>query len=163
MDITIDVGEYSLNIRAAGLIVHNGKFLVHRNINKEHYALIGGRIEAGEDSKSALKREIKEEIGIDVEILDPVAVIESFYIINGSKYHEVMFVHRAEFCDAELTESLESFKNVEGKEHLKYVWLDLDKLDDYFIKPGIIKEILKDGKFPVHKVWDEIGCVRKDL
>ena len=48
MDLTLDVGEYKLNIRAAVVIIHNGKILVHRNINSNHYALIGGRIEIGE-------------------------------------------------------------------------------------------------------------------
>ena len=43
MDITIDVDNYKLNVRAAGVMIHNGKILVHRNINSDHYALIGGR------------------------------------------------------------------------------------------------------------------------
>ena len=33
MDITLDVEDYKLNIRAAGVIIHNGKILAHRNIN----------------------------------------------------------------------------------------------------------------------------------
>lgn len=45
MDITIDVEDYKLNVRAAGVIIHNGKVLAHRNINSNHYALIGGRVE----------------------------------------------------------------------------------------------------------------------
>ena len=49
MDITIDVDDYKLNVRAAGVIIHNGKILVHRNINSDHYALIGGRVEIGEN------------------------------------------------------------------------------------------------------------------
>ena len=34
MDITIDVGEYKLNVRAAGVMIHNGKVLVHKNMKK---------------------------------------------------------------------------------------------------------------------------------
>ena len=36
MDLTIDVEDYKLNIRASAIIIHNGKFLVHRNINSDH-------------------------------------------------------------------------------------------------------------------------------
>lgn len=43
MDITIDVDDYKLNVRAAGVMIHNGKILVHKNANSDHYALIGGR------------------------------------------------------------------------------------------------------------------------
>lgn len=40
MDLTLDVEDYKLNVRAAGVIIHNGKILVHRNVNIDHYALI---------------------------------------------------------------------------------------------------------------------------
>lgn len=41
MDLTLDVEEYKLNIRAAGIIIHNHKILTHKNINKDHYCLPG--------------------------------------------------------------------------------------------------------------------------
>ena len=40
IDLTLDVEDYKLNVRAAGVIIHNGKILVHRNVNIDHYALI---------------------------------------------------------------------------------------------------------------------------
>ena len=63
MDITINVEDYKLNVRAAGIIIHNNKVLTHKNINENHYALIGGRVRIGEDSETTLKREIFEEMG----------------------------------------------------------------------------------------------------
>lgn len=63
-DLTLDVEDYKLNIRSAGIIIHNGQVLVHRNTNDNHYALVGGRVEIGEDSVSTLKREIQEEMGM---------------------------------------------------------------------------------------------------
>lgn len=60
MDITIEVDDYKLNVRAAGVIIHNGKILLHRNVNSDHYALIGGRVEIGENLADTVKREIKE-------------------------------------------------------------------------------------------------------
>ena len=38
MDLTVELGESVLNVRAAGVIIHNNKILVHRNMNKEHTA-----------------------------------------------------------------------------------------------------------------------------
>ena len=62
MDLSLMVGdEYKLNIRAAGMIIHNNKILLHRNKQEEHYCIIGGRIEIGEDSKTTVKREMEEE------------------------------------------------------------------------------------------------------
>jgi len=91
MDITIDVDNYKLNVRAAGIMIHNGKILVHRNINSDHYALIGGRVEIGESSADTVKREINEELGKNIEITGYISTIENFFEMKGSKYHEIMF------------------------------------------------------------------------
>lgn len=80
MDLTIDIEEYKLNIRVAGIIIHNNKVLLHKSINKEYYALVGGRVKIGEDSKSAVKRELEEELGKEVCIEDFLGVIENFFI-----------------------------------------------------------------------------------
>ena len=88
-DLTLDVEDYKLNIRAAGIIIHNGKVLVHRNTNSNHYALVGGRVEIGEDSVSTLKREIQEEMGKDIEIIGYISTIENFFEMEGFKYHEI--------------------------------------------------------------------------
>ena len=85
MDITINVEDYKLNVRAAGVIIHNGKILVHKNINSDHYALIGGRVEIGENSANTIKREIKEELGKDIEITGYISTIENFFKMKGFK------------------------------------------------------------------------------
>ena len=64
MDITIDVNDYKLNVRAACVIKHNNKILVHKNINSNYYCLIGGRVKIGEDSETTIKREVEEETGV---------------------------------------------------------------------------------------------------
>ena len=152
MDITIDVENYKLNVRAAGIIIHNNKLLVHRNINKNHYALIGGRIEIGENSEHAIKREIQEELGKEIEITGNFATIENFFEMDSHKYHEIMFVHKAEFVNEEDKKIETTIENIEGKDYLKYEWVDLDKIDEYPLRPQIIKEVIKNGKFPVHKI-----------
>ena len=63
MDLTLDVENQKLNIRSAGVIIHNGKVLVHSMKGKDHVCLPGGRVTIGEDSKHTLAREIEEELG----------------------------------------------------------------------------------------------------
>lgn len=152
MDLTIKVEDYKLNVRAAGIIIHNNKVLTHRNINSNHYTFIGGRVEIGEDSASTVKREIEEEVGKEVEIIEHGGVIENFFEMQGTKYHEMLFMHRAEFVDEEDQKIEYTLKNRESKDYLQYEWIDIDHLDEYPIKPAIIKEILKQGKFPVHMI-----------
>lgn len=155
MDLTVQVEDYKLNIRAAGIIIHNGKFLVHRNVNSDHYALIGGRVEIGEDSATTVIREIEEEMGKKAEIIGYVSTIENFFEMKGSKYHEIMFVHRVEFVDEEDKMIEHTLKNIEGKDYLQYEWLDIDKVDEYNVVPVAIKDVLKEKNWPVHRINDE--------
>ena len=156
MDITINVEDYKLNVRAAGVIIHNGKILAHKNINSDRYALIGGRVEIGESSANTIKREIKEELGKDVEIIGYISTIENFFEMKGSKYHEIMFVHKIEFANEEDKKIEYTMKNIEGKDYLQYEWLEMDKIDEYPLLPRAVKDILKENKFPIHKINNDL-------
>ena len=156
MDLTIDVEDYKLSVRAAGVIIHNNKILVHKNINSDHYSLIGGRVEIGEDSENTVKREIKEELGKEVEITRYVSTIENFFEMKGKKYHEILFIHKTEFANEEDKKIEYTLKNMEGKDYLQYEWLEMDKIEEYPLLPKTVKEVLKENKFPVHKINKEV-------
>ena len=158
MDLTLDVEDYKLNVRAAGVIIHNGKILVHRNVNIDHYALIGGRVEIGEDSASTVKREVEEETGKRVEIIGYVATIENFFEANNKKYHEITFVHKAEFVDEKDKKTLETIKNIEGDEekNIEYEWIDLNIIDKTPIRPEVLKKILTKKVYPTHEINNDL-------
>lgn len=156
MDLTLDVEDYKLNIRSAGLIIHNNKVLVHDNINTDYYCLPGGRIAIGENSEETIKRELKEELGKEVEVLEYVSTIENFFEMNNTKYHEIYFVHRLEFKDDEDKKIEYTLDNMEGKDYLKYKWLDINEIEEYKILPKCLKQVIKDAKFPVHCINDDL-------
>ena len=156
MDLTINVEDYKLNVRATVIIEHNGKILAHKNVRSNHYALIGGRVKIGEDSETTVKREMMEELGKKIEVTGYVATIENFFEMNGTKYHEILFVHKAEFVDEEDKKIEYSLKNIEGEDWLQYEWLDISKIDEYPLLPSSIKSVLKENKFPVHKITKDI-------
>ena len=156
MDLTIDVEDYKLNVRAAGVIIHNNKVLAHKNINSDHYALIGGRVAIGDDSEKTVKREIQEELGKEIEITGYVATVENFFEMKDAKYHEILFIHRAEFKNEEDKKIEYTLKNIEGKDYLQYEWLDLGKIEEYTLLPEAVKEVLKENKFPVHKINNDM-------
>ena len=152
MDLTIDIEDYKLNIRAACIIKHNNKVLLHKTDSRNHYCLIGGRVEIGENSENTIRREIKEELGKEIDIIGYVSTIENFFTFEGSKYHEYMFVYEAEFKDDKDKLIEDTLSNIEGKDYLKYYWLDLKDIANVDLKPKVIKDILKEGKYPVHKI-----------
>ena len=67
----------------AGLIVSDGKILVCQRTRHQTMPLKwefpGGKIEEGEQPRSALRRELEEELGIDATIGDEVARIHHEY------------------------------------------------------------------------------------
>lgn len=156
MDITIDIEDYKLNVRAAGVMIHNGKILTHKNGKTGHYALIGGRVKIGENSAETIKREIKEELGKEIEITGYIATIENFFEAKGSKYHEIVFIHKIEFVDEKDKQIEYTMENMENKDYLKYEWLELNKIDEYNLLPKITKNILKENIFPTHKINDDL-------
>lgn len=156
MDLSFDIEDYKLNIRSAVIIIHNNKILLHRDIRKNQHNIPGGRIELGEDSISAVKREIKEELGKDIVITGYAATIENFFIMDNRKYHEIMFIHLGEFKDESDKQIENTLKNVEGKDYLIYEWIDISKIDEYNLLPIVAKEIIKENKYPTYKLLNEI-------
>lgn len=155
MDLTLDVEDYKLNIRAAGAMIHNNKILVHRNLNKNHYCIPGGRVEIGENSEETVKREIQEELGKQIEITGYIATIENFFEMENKKYHEIYFLYKIEFINEEDKKINDNMHNVEGKEYLQYEWLDLDRIEEYNILPNCLKKVLKSKNFLVHIINDD--------
>lgn len=156
MDLSIDIEDYKLNIRAGGLIIHNNKILAHKNINKDHYCIPGGRIELGENSETTIKREIQEELGKDIDILKYLSTIENFFYMNEKKYHELYFLYRIEFKNEEDKKIEYTMHNMEGKDYLQYEWLDIDKIDEYNILPECLKDMLKKDNMPTHVINEKI-------
>ena len=156
MNLSIDIEDYKLNIRAGGLIIHNNKILAHKNINKDHYCIPGGRIELGENSETTIKREIQEELGKDIDILKYSSTIENFFYMNEKKYHELYFRYRVEFKNEEDKKIEYTMHNIEGKDYLQYEWLDIDKIDEYNILPECLKDMLKKDNMPTHVINEEI-------
>ena len=61
---------------------------------------LGGGIEFGEFSRDALVREIREELGAEIENAKLVGVLESMWDFDADdRGHEVVFVYDAEFRD----------------------------------------------------------------
>ena len=60
-----DGPSYPLSIK--GVLIHRGRVLLLLN-ERDEWDLPGGRPDAGEDHRTALVREVREETGLDVEV-----------------------------------------------------------------------------------------------
>ena len=67
-DICVPVGEGYVNVRVGAIIRKDGKLLMVTNDELHYCYSVGGRIQFGESAEEALRRELREETGYDLEI-----------------------------------------------------------------------------------------------
>lgn len=83
----------------------------------EHWDLPGGRLKRGDDIKKALKREIKEEIGIEkIKILEFLDASISKMRITIKDYGLMLFTY---LCSIEDTDTIKLIDN----EHTDFKWV----------------------------------------
>ena len=142
MDIRIIVDGVKLNVRSGIMIIKDNKLLLHKNQNKDNYCLPGGGVHFLESSEEAIIREIKEETGLDIRVEGCISTIENLFEKDGIKFHEIYFIYKGSFIDDVDTSKI--IDNIEGKP-LKYGFVDLDEIDEYYILPVVIKDIIKNN------------------
>jgi ADP-ribose pyrophosphatase YjhB (NUDIX family) len=89
--------------------------------------LLGGSIEFGERAEDTVRREIHEEIGVELAALSPLGVVEDVCDWGGRQHHEITFVFLATFAEAEMYER-EAFAVNEDVCDGPAVWVPLVRL-----------------------------------
>lgn len=71
----------------------------------------GGGVEAGEDLNAAIKRELKEELGVDVEVICKIGVVSDYYnLIHRHNINNYFLCKAVSFGDKHLTrDEIEDF------------------------------------------------------
>ena len=104
----------------AAIVINYGKILcVQRNENKysyisKKYEFPGGKIEEGESLETALLREIKEELSMDIDIQKKFLTVKHTY----PDFHLTMHSY---ICTS-------TNNDVSLLEHIDYQWLDKSQL-----------------------------------
>lgn len=142
MDLRFLIDGMKLNVRSGIIIIKDNKILLHKNANRDNYCLPGGGVQFLESSEEAIIREIKEETGLDIKVDKFVSTIENIFERDGIKFHEIYFIYRGSFIEDVDTSKI--IENIEGKP-LKYGFVDLDKLDDYYILPVVTTDIIRNN------------------
>jgi ADP-ribose pyrophosphatase YjhB (NUDIX family) len=80
-------------IRAAGgVVVRDGRILVVHRARYDDWSLPKGKLERGESWAEAAVREVREETGVDAELLGPIDQVEYWYFATERgervRYHK---------------------------------------------------------------------------
>ena len=92
------------------------------------YGLPGGRLNMGEAFNDGLKREAKEETGLDIEPLHPVYVGEWRPVIKGAP-HQIIAVFvkcRAVGGKVQLSDEHDSYEWIDPRQHSQFKMMEPD-------------------------------------
>jgi nucleoside triphosphatase len=122
------------------LIVNNqGQILLVKSYKwGDRYTVPGGHIELGERSQQAVKREIKEEVGLDVEPVKILMVQEAVFPRDYIKHEHYIFMDY-------LCRAASSDVRVDNKEIQEYLWVspgDALQLDLESFTRNLVNEYL---------------------
>ncbi len=141
-DISIMIGNHKFNFRVSTIFRNGSKILLHHGLKSDHYTLPGGRVKEGETTEQALKREMKEEMGYDIDILKPVSFMENMFNLESKNYHELLVTYEAKFRDDEAYKR-EKIVGIEEREDLEFIWKDISELDKLTFKPEILIDVIR--------------------
>ena len=156
MDVTFqtDVGRF--NYRVAGVLIHENRLLVMTDERSPYYYLPGGRVSMNEESTMAIKREIKEELDVEVEATQLRWIVENFFVEQQSQeqFHEIGMYYLLQLTEEDILKRGQEFiMNEGGYKKLSFLWLPLEKIKHLNIYPLFLKErIMNLPQVPEHLV-----------
>ena len=125
------IDHKNIRVLALAMINHQGKFLACAGFdelkNRRHYRLLGGGVEFGETSVQALRRELKEELGLSINIVKLLGVEENRFIFNGRPGHEIIFLYQVKLRSQRAYRQ-NDFPILDSKGAYRAEWIDSNNL-----------------------------------
>ena len=129
-----------------GALIVNGKgeiLLVRSYKWGTKYTVPGGHIELGERTETAVKREVKEEVGLEVEPIRLLLVQQAIYPADYIKHEHYIFLDY--LCGTNASEV-----KLDGKEIQEYLWTTPKtalQLDLESFTRNLVEAYLRDVNF----------------
>jgi ADP-ribose pyrophosphatase YjhB (NUDIX family) len=148
IDVDIKHEDGFFKLRVCGVVKKNNKILTLKASSFDGYCFPGGHLELGELSRVGVLREMKEELGIEVEIEHLICVNENVFTnVKGTTSHEIAYYYlvapKSEISEEDFV--LEEMDKGKLKRH-NFCWLELDKIDNYNLMPPMMGDFLKNNK-----------------
>jgi len=117
------------------VFLNNNRILVAEGYDpikqQTFYRPLGGGIEFGETSVDTVRRELKEELNVEVGELRYLGTLENIFVFNGNSGHEIVQVYDGALVDSRLYEQAVIVGiEAEINESFNAVWKSLDEFGE---------------------------------
>jgi ADP-ribose pyrophosphatase YjhB (NUDIX family) len=150
----------SFGCRVAAVIADGARVLLHRSEVDAFWSLPGGGVHVGERAACALRREMREELGAEIEVLRLLWLVEGFWDQNGTRQHEVGLYFLARLPAGSPVYERTVVDGVEGSLRLTFRWFPRERavLAALPVLPRFLQRGLADlPAAPQHVVAEETG------
>ncbi|MBQ9276273.1 MAG: NUDIX domain-containing protein [Clostridia bacterium] len=157
MDLTFKTDEGVFNYRVGAIILHDKKILALKNDLTPYYFLPGGRVKLHETAENAIRRELKEELGIDANVLRPLWLAETYFVedVTKEKFHEICVYFLVDVSNTRLVDA-QKFRGLETKHNEVFEWLNTATLKEEYFYPLFIKTSIDNlpDKLEIHTEYE---------
>jgi 8-oxo-dGTP pyrophosphatase MutT (NUDIX family) len=119
-----------IRVIALGLIQHNQRTFVSEGYDpvkqQTFYRALGGGVNFGETSLSALQREFQEELQAELSNIRYLACLENLFVYSGKPGHELVQLYQCDFVDPKFYQQ-ESTVFYEGEHQHTALWVASDR------------------------------------
>lgn len=142
--ISFDGEGARFNYRVAAVIIEDGRVLLSRAEWEDFWYLPGGRVEMGETAHDSLGRELREELGVHVDIGRLVWVLENFFEFDGTAFHEIGLYFEVSLPEATDDLCAEFERADHDGRRLLFRWVPVGELESVRILPEFLVSGLRD-------------------
>jgi ADP-ribose pyrophosphatase YjhB (NUDIX family) len=144
--IRFDQGNRRFNYRVVGVAIHDGSILIHRAGEEPFWTLPGGRAEHGETAEATIRREMREELATDIDVVRLLWFVENFFEYEGVHYHELALYFLIRFPSGSAPLSAEAFDGSDAGVLLRFRWFPVlrDELARLPLMPPFLPEALTE-------------------
>lgn len=156
MDIKLDSEKEHFKFRVVGILEHNNKYLVVKIADNNFYCLPGGHAEIGEDTETAILREMQEELGYSIKIKRLAGIAQNMFKGKGNKnFHEFSYYYIVEAVNKQDVndKDYELVENDKGElKTLAFKWLTLGEFRTVDFRPHFAKQMLSENNKILHVI-----------
>lgn len=128
----------TFHLLARAVIRDDDQVLVVQAEGQSHTFLPGGHREGGEGLESCLRRELREELGVEAHVGSYRGVVEHQWMRDGERQYEL------NHCFSVTAPSLAAARPPQAQEaYLSFAWVRVDRLAKAALEPAPLRSLLQ--------------------